>query len=1298
MAQILQQNILGNPLAEPIILDRRRRRLSSVVKRHAKPGRPFFVNVRKVDDPPALEEGNDKLRAQWAHTLISSDDVVAIVYLPLGGSANAGAAGTSTAGATSGGSTGKSIGRAIGMVAIAVAATVLLGPAGPLMGALAGAGVTGIAATATSAILTAGVVAGAGYLIQRATQSKANKPGQDAQEDRPVYGVSGGGGNLPRPGDRIPRGYGVFWINPDLSQPDYSVYEGEDQVLFKRMVVGVGRYRVLEVQVGGVTLWTEGEGIHAPFIGAQIEVIQPGFPSGLVPDCVFSSGDVSGIELPRPADIPDSSGPWPGTPPGIQAGTFQIDFSLPQGAYTGAQQSGTGLQSAFWSISVEYATCDEEDNPTGPWQLAYVATEAAATSRAIRRTAYISLSVGRYLFRARNGMAEQPNVINTIMWDGLRAHIAGNIYRPHVTEVALRVRSGKALGITAFGQIMVRASAIIPANFGGGWTYIETAKAAWAYADILRGFEGGVTYGAALPDSFMDMGQIVHYASGVGAPYDEFNGVIRGPVSVFEAAQTVLGAMRAEPLRIGNAWSVTRDESRNVRKHLFTRRQIMRGSSNVSFAVGRTDGSSDVVAEYYFQGDPRRRREVRATFGTLSSTPRRVNLVGVTNHAHAGHLATWMAASAYYRRQRRKFTAELQGRLVKRNDPAFVDVWFLNNVRGAGVISRAPGNVLTLDCDMPVSGDTHAVFRDREGLDFGPINVIQGATVRELILDGGDLAALEEAYGIPFWQDLMAVGTEMPTPIMIGSIAEMREPYLIQRADHRARDQVQIEALHDHPNVWLALGEVPIDPGTSATGDQMVDLPEIGYISAHAVQHSTALNLEWAVGRVRGAAAIIVDLSYDDTFANIERISSGLSETGVWPLRTPQSNDELPLGHVRAYAVSAYGVPGPAKVASFTIWKPFITAEWANLIIRIEDLAEQVKRDIEKISKVGEATIQGALKDLDSRINKLASAQATTDAQTYEADRYVKVVSANSAYSAIHEEERTRIDQDEVLAEQITTIGVELGDTQAALSTEISVRADADSAEALARTTLEAAHTQTRAILVQEQQVRADGDTALAQSVTALSTTVSGHTFTISQVTQSLNGTGGYWGVAMAADGLAIGGFRLAGFRNMDGTFSSQFGIYGDLVVTGTISGPKLESINIITVSAQIGDLIVDNIHVKNQAITQGFIATGSGTASNILTTRGTGHLAIIAFFYGQSGTYVPLGSATGTLALRIDGVLYDSIGMNYEASGTGTSAGFARQQTMIVSEAFLTPGTHIITALVDVGGPVRVYVAELSK
>ena len=97
-------------------------------------------------------------------------------------------------------------------------------------------------------------------------------------KDRPVYGVSGGG-NQPRPGDRIPRGYGRFWTRPDLSQPDYSTYSGEDQILFKRMTVGLGQYDIKQIQVGSAVLWTKEGGIQEPFIGSQIEVLPPGSPS-----------------------------------------------------------------------------------------------------------------------------------------------------------------------------------------------------------------------------------------------------------------------------------------------------------------------------------------------------------------------------------------------------------------------------------------------------------------------------------------------------------------------------------------------------------------------------------------------------------------------------------------------------------------------------------------------------------------------------------------------------------------------------------------------------------------------------------------------------------------------------------------------------------------------------------------------------------------------------------------------------------------------------------------------------------
>jgi hypothetical protein len=68
-------------------------------------------------------------------------------------------------------------------------------------------------------------------------------------------------------------------------------------------------------------------------------------------------------------------------------------------------------------------------------------------------------------------------------------------------------------------------------------------------------------YGAALADNQVDLERVKFYA-GELSEFDTFDGVIRGPVSVWEAAATVLGPMRAEPARIANTWSINRDEPR----------------------------------------------------------------------------------------------------------------------------------------------------------------------------------------------------------------------------------------------------------------------------------------------------------------------------------------------------------------------------------------------------------------------------------------------------------------------------------------------------------------------------------------------------------------------------------------------------------------------------------------------------------------------------------------------------------------------------------------------------------------
>ena len=1292
MALILQQNILGKAVADPITLDRRRRRLSSVVKRHANLRRPFIVNTRHISDPAVLHEENDRLRKDWAHTLVGPDDVVAIVYLPMGGSSSAAASGTAAKP-----SAGKQIGSAVAMVALAVAATVLLGPAGPVIGGL---GLTGTTAAVASAVASAAVIAGGGYLIQRAFQSKANKPGTQDAEDRPLYGVSGGG-NQPRPGDRIPRGYGQFWTNPDLSQPDYFVYSGEDQILYKRVTVGLGYYDIKQIQVGRAVLWDKDTGIQPTFFASQIEVIQPGAASALVPNTVYSASEVGGNELQRPNQTPAYSGPFPGTPVGVTASEYQVDFTLPEGCYaevTNAQTNAISQTGSSYSLVVEAALADDDNNPVGSWFTAFTQAASTKNTRAMRFSPRFSIATGRYLFRFQNGLNESQGNHNKIVLDGLRAFTGYNVTRPHVTEIAIKITSGKSLGVTGFGDVLVQASAIIPVYIGGSWQLVETDKAAWAYADVLRGSVGGVVYGANLPDSAIDIGMIQHYAAFPGSN-DTFNGVVRGPVSVFEAGQTILGAMRAEPLRIGNAWSLTRDESRDIRKHTFTRRQILRGSSKSTFTVGGGTGDSDVIAEYFFDGDPRRRRETRVTFGTSTTTPRRINLAGVTNHAHATHIATWMAASNYFRRQRRSFTTELSGRLVKRNDPCFVDSWFLTEGNAYGVVARS-GLTLTLDADCPADGTSKITIRDRNNLDFGPIDFTQGASLREIVLNSSDVSSLESAYGVQI-QDIMATDVEDMTSVLVGPVEEVREPYLIQSAIPRSRDTVSIEALHDDPRVWEALGEVAVDPGASAVGDADDAVPQIAYIYAHTVQYSAQTSVEWAVGRVKNASLIVVDLSYDN-WATSERISEGLSQSGRWPLRVVGlTDDNTGTAWIRAYAVNKYGIQSPFVNGSFTIWKPYITNEFASLVVRLEDLSEQVRNDIAKISSIGEGSLRKAVRDLDKKVNELAAAATTEAGRTYESDRYVKVAlqgQVGTAFAAIRHEETLRISEDEALAQTTDTLAVRLNGAEAAIVDERTARIDADGAEASARLTLKAQADDTQAALVQEQTVRADADSSMAQDITSLSSTVSGHTTTISQVSQVLDGQTGFWGVSITSDGQAVGGFRLVGYRNAAGTVVSQFGIDGNLVVTGTISGAALQTQNIISVSAQIGNLIVDNIHIKNFAITQVFGATANGQATITATSRGSGNWIVWCYYYGAAGSYLPIGTDVGQLFFDLNNTQVDGISFNYEASGANNSSGFARLQTLLITFTNPGAGTWNFTVRSTVGGLVRIVIQEASK
>jgi len=1174
-ATVLRLNVVGREIAPAVALDRRRRRLTSLVRQHADPRRSFVVSVHQRGEVLRPEDHTIRLRKDWSRTLVEPGHVVVITYLPLGGG-----------GAGGGQSSGKQIGMAVAMIAL-VAAAAWAAPmiAGGLVSGASGGLFTTASAGLTSAV-QAGLVIGGAAALSLATRAKANSQDSDT---RPVYGVSGGG-NLPRRGDRIPVGYGRFWSQPDLTQPDYTIYDGEDQVLFKRLTLGLGAYDVEEIHVGKSVLWTRAGGVRPPF--------------DAVPGSVYSHPSVVGIELPRPPDTPSWSGPFAACEPGRTTARIQLDYELPMGTVDNTvSPPGPG----YWSVRFEYAPCDADDVPTGPWAFLHYNGGRLYATRAVRFTRFFDVPAGRYLIRGRTDNLYHPQIPNSVVWSGLRSHFPDVLVRPHVTEIALRVRSGKALGVTAFADVWVEATRILPVWTGSAWVEQPTRKAVWAFADIVRNAD----YGAALSDGQVDIDRARHYADLLDE-HDTYDGVIRGPVSVYDAASVVLSALRAEPASFGAVWSFNRDESKSVRKHTFTRRQIKQGSTAASFSIARDDGGADVIAEYYAGGDPRVRREVRVTFGAQTLTPQRRQLQGVTSHQHAAHLATWIAACAYFRRERRRFAADRQGRLVTRGDPVRVDSWFMSDARAGGVLSRV-GLTLTLDTEMEAAAGRYAMLRDRQGREWGPCAVTwpNAGEPHIVALDAADVAANESFHGVTF-DAVFAADDEDMTPVLVGPLAELRDPFLVAAVAPQGRDNVTIEAVYDHPGVWTALAEpLPPEPVVPSIGDAADPAyPTVPWVRARCVAKAANLAMEWACGTARGAASYVVMLSYDDG-ATWEEVSDGLVTSGSYQIR----HEPGAQVKVLAYAIGTAGSPGPTVFTTFTTLAGTITPETMK-----DGLREYVTREIED----ARATI--------ARVTQLLASVAAETAAAAWTDR-----------KQIRTDLQSQSELSHAAISQVSTVATSATAALASLTTSVSARF-AGTAESGLLTSLTALSTET---------------SALAASVSTLSTTVNGHTSSLSTLAASIDGVKVQYGIVGTIDGVT-GGFVLTGAKKLDGTVSYTLAIDADVLIDGSLEAKKIAARTINADKISIGGVDLINIvegavtgtaaqSVPSTTLTIVGIGAGAGaytgsqsvTIASVSLTAKKGEFVIDASFFADIRRPVnPTFPSGVAVEIKVDGVV----------------------------------------------------------
>lgn len=1038
MTEIRFVNVNRVQIAPPIRT--RKKRLDLIVAAHAarygggervlvsvhRPGEILAPTSESIFFPSIPDEVEFHEREAFAARLynarrVEKGEIVLITVTPAGGGRNGGA----------------KIGLTIATLALAAFAF-WAGPA--LAGGLASAGAISAANVGLAGkIITAGIVIGGGAVLAAVMRS--------GQKDSKIYGVTGGG-NVPRPNDRIPFGYGQYWNPADAAQPDYYRYENEtDTILFKRVVLGAGKYKLKEIRVGTTTFWTGDlspnggvttSGITSAFPNCKFELLY-GEASTLVPSSVITSANVTGQTIPLSTDVNPILGPFAVNPVGTTINRIQVDYSTPSGYSRNNHETTQDLH-------FEYAPIDDAGTPTGAWVTLYRTTRPMFTTKPLRWSQFLSVPDGRYAVRARNNRAKIDDGDNCdYVWDALRGYTPDTIVRENITEVAMEVRSSKDLGVTSFSDVQFLQERVGPVWNGTTFAEGPIRKCVDAYADLLR----DTNFGGGIDDDLIDLAKILSYRSAV-TEFDTFDGQIRGPTSLWDAAKTILANVRAEPIQIGAGFSFVRDELQSIRRHTFTRRQIVRGSLSMSFAVEADDGSAHVEVAFNDDADPKQPNGAEAYYGVPSIFgPRRVEWQGVSSYEHAMHLARWMAASGFYRRATITFDTELSGRMVKRGDAIAVDPWFVDSRAVSGVLS-ASGNTLNLDADVTVVTDDRAMLRDREGKEWGPVRVTQGANSRQVVLNSTDVTAEETDTGIDL-VDVLADSGAQPTAILIGPLTELGEQWLVQSMQPAEKGRTRITAKLDSAAVYTAIDEVITAQDPISWTLTPAEAPTVTTLRANVVQHTSSLAAQWAVEAQVGAVRYEVQVAYGDDEGAWETVYAGPAPVGDAPIRYLDTEEPV---YVRARAFGATGLTGGWETSDPIVApKPTVTADvpWTSLeeatqagLAAVNDRLQAARDLIEQLSAQVQGLEQQVTDNFTLERRKLESVRGSARAELED----VRVVLADetTALTIRMDTAESEIDGNTSSIEDLETTKVDAAGATAAAQTLLNATFGAGSA------------------------------------------------------------------------------------------------------------------------------------------------------------------------------------------------------------------------------------------------------------
>lgn len=341
------------------------------------------------------------------------------------------------------------------------------------------------------------------------------------------------------------------------------------------------------------------------------------------------------------------------------------------------------------------------------------------------------------------------------------------------------------------------------------------------------------------------------------------------------------------------------------------------------------------------------------------------------------------------------------------------------------------------------------------------------------------------------------------------------------------------------------------------------------------------------------------------------------------------------------------------------------------------------------------------------------------------------LVSTNAAITA-EASTRASADSAETSAREsaISDLSSDLDDALAAIISEANTRATADTAEAntrasqIATVTAAAAAAQgtantNTAAITSEATTRANADTAIAGNVTALTTTVGGHTTTLVEYGNSIDGLSAQWGVAINVDGHVTGLVRLD-----SGDTESNFVVIADnfLVYDGVSSTVPLLALSggvaYLNVPLQASTVTTSNLIDNSITSLQlsanyvgGTVTVSSGTPAEICrsdsySAHGTG---IVKVVFHSPYSWDATSSSGGLVYMRCtrhtasDGTLETTLStgptLNYDLPTVHSTSGAIIYGFVNVPFFDIAPqGDHAVYYKVSAIGDAGVFASESGQ